>query len=821
MSQVTFLIPSFNGLSLIKKHLPSVLNEAENKDEVLIVEDSGSDDTCKDLIKKYDLRPVEINNDYKVWQANIKLDKKRTIKFTLVYNNENQRFARSCNVGAKLASNELIFLLNNDVSPQKGARATLAKHFIDPTIFAVGAREIEPKLDRESGKNQLWWQKGRFFHSGAPVTKSGDTAWVSGGSGMFCRRKWLKLGGFDDLFYPAYWEDIDFSFRARQKGYKVLFDKDALVHHNHETTNQTVFGQEKINQMSFDNGTRFSWKNSNFLQKLSFLFFAPYWYFKRQPLKLLWVVILILALFLRLYNLGVVPTGPTVDEAAIGYNGVAIAMQRRDEWLEFLPVSFRSFGDYKAPLAIYLVAAQSLIMPITLFTLRLPFAIASVFSILGVMKIVALLTKDNRYSTSIAAIAGLAMSFTPWSFHYGRLGFESGYALLLLVWGVYFVLSNLLSERNRRGQLWLKKWFSWQMIVGGLLLVLSLYAYHSSRVVVPVLLVVLAVFFAKTLLSRWKLLLTALVPAVALSVPLINDVLFGEGLTRASTSFLFGSDLTLVEKISNILNGLLGQFSPSFLWGGATHNLTQGDGKFGVLSLFVVVVCLFSIYGLVKNWYKNSNYKRAWFLGLLWILIGLLPAAITFDYIHSVRSFLALPGFMILFALGVVSWQILLEKNKRGEQTYGWHILIVMLLVFNFLAYFNHYRQQYFFANHPQGNYSVAFNAGLYEALQIAKQYSDEVNHILLSTDAHHPYIFVLFVHQFAPIAYQGGALSARYTFLDEINIGHLERSNYLIIDGNPTNFNGRYLSNVEWQRDIIGQDGSIRYRIYRTRVAE
>lgn len=121
-----------------------------------------------------------------------------------------------------------------------------------------------------------------FIHSRAEDLRSGPTAWVSGGSGVFDKKKWLEIGGFDRLFYPAYWEDIDLSFQARKRGWKVLFEEKAVVDHNHETTNASVFGQRKMEQMSWRNANKFVWKNGDFWQKFAHILWKPYWWIVRS-----------------------------------------------------------------------------------------------------------------------------------------------------------------------------------------------------------------------------------------------------------------------------------------------------------------------------------------------------------------------------------------------------------------------------------------------------------------------------------------------------------------------------------------------------------
>ena len=111
------------------------------------------------------------------------------------------RFAAAANMGVLYSKNDLILLLNNDVKPSKKVRSELVEHFTDPLVFGVGCLEYERNKDGEkSGKNKLWFERGLFMHSKADDMFSGKTAWVSGGSGMFDKEKWMFLNGFDKRF---------------------------------------------------------------------------------------------------------------------------------------------------------------------------------------------------------------------------------------------------------------------------------------------------------------------------------------------------------------------------------------------------------------------------------------------------------------------------------------------------------------------------------------------------------------------------------------------------------------------------------------------
>lgn len=263
---VSFVIPSYNGKHLLEKNLPAVINQLVQGDEIVIIEDAGDDGTASWLDK---------NIKGKV--------SKKGASLKIIVNKKNLRFGASCNKAVKAAKHNLIFLLNNDVSPKKDCTDQLVSHFEDTEVFAVGCKEKEIKDGKPTfhGKNKLWFERGLFIHSKDNSMTSGETAWAIGGSAMFDKKKWLEIGGFDELFYPAYWEDIDLSFQAKKRGWKVLFEAKAEVDHNHESTNFDVFGQKRLEDISWKNSLKFTWKNGHIWQKIAFIIWQPYWIYRR------------------------------------------------------------------------------------------------------------------------------------------------------------------------------------------------------------------------------------------------------------------------------------------------------------------------------------------------------------------------------------------------------------------------------------------------------------------------------------------------------------------------------------------------------------
>lgn len=248
MKTVSIVIPNYKKFPLIN-HLPAVLKAAKGA-EIIVVDDVSPDDTVGYL-------------------------KKHFPSVKVVANKVNERFAVSCNNGVKAAKGKLVVLLNSDVAPKPGFLKPLIQPFAGPDVFAVSCLEIN-QSGNLSGRNQCQFKRGFLVHSAAP-TVAGKNCWATGGSSAFDRKKYLRLGGMDRLFKPAYWEDIDLSWRAREiYGWKILFEPKSRVFHNHETTNISVFGQRQMELMAMRNQFLFVWKNIRGRRLLEHFLWLPY-----------------------------------------------------------------------------------------------------------------------------------------------------------------------------------------------------------------------------------------------------------------------------------------------------------------------------------------------------------------------------------------------------------------------------------------------------------------------------------------------------------------------------------------------------------------
>ncbi len=793
---VSVLIPSYMGQALLAKHLNKVLAIMRAGDQLLIIDDASPDHhaTKKFLEKKFELN-LKVQEQL---SANIYQGKWQGIEIIFAINQKNLRFGATVNIGFQLAKHSLVLLLNNDVAPNPDILEHLIPHFANKKLFAVTCLEKNGEQQATwAGKNKLWFEQGIFQHSKADNFASGPTAWASGGSSLIDRNKFLEIGGFDERFKPAYWEDIDLSFQAKKRGWQVYFEAKAIVEHYHESTNQDVFGQSKIDQISWQNGKKFSKKNADFWQKLAYCLWRPYWFIKelQQPwskknLKhYLWLLaILLLAVALRFYRLGRVPAGMAVDEVAIGYNGFAIWQTRRDEWLEFLPISFRSYGDYKAPLAIYLNAISTALFGLNLWAVRLPFAVFSIFAIGGFYLLVKELLGQSKMDKNLALWATFFLALSPWYLHYSRLGFEAGIALGLLIWALYFFYRYFRQQQF------------WQIILSAVLACLTLYTYHSSKITTPLLFGLIFLLRRQKKQVKWWQLLATIILSLFLLSPLAYDAVYGEGLTRAGSSTLL-AEMAIKDKLKILGSNALSYFSWDFLAKGQVMGqLRHGDGQFGVLSypaLALIIGYILSLFS--KKIPFNKRSQKILVLILVWLLVGYLPAIIGDQPYHSNRALLALPAWILLELLAFERLSLFFKDHRWGLK---YPVIIAYLL---FVVIY----QRHYYSSYRQAS-SEAFNEGYLETIAYLNSLDkNQVEKILFTNDYQHAYIYVLFANQVSPIAYHGGIL-VNYEFSDKIDFQDLNREKTIVVASQDDEM-------MHYQPDhiIYGSDGSKRFRIY------
>ena len=246
---ISIIVPNYNGEHLLEANIPKIIeavSEYKKGDVEIIIPDDASADRSVSVI-----------------HALINKNKHKHVSIRYVENKKNKGFSGNVNSGVKLATGEILVLLNTDVIPHKGFLEPLLVHFSDEKVFGVGC--VDESIEGDSvvmrGRGLGAWKRGFLVHRAGDVSKT-NTLWVSGGSSAFRKSIWDRIGGLNELYNPFYWEDIDLSYRAQKAGYTVLLEPKSQVIHEHSKgaikTSQKPF---RIRKIAFRNQFFFVWLN--------------------------------------------------------------------------------------------------------------------------------------------------------------------------------------------------------------------------------------------------------------------------------------------------------------------------------------------------------------------------------------------------------------------------------------------------------------------------------------------------------------------------------------------------------------------------------
>lgn len=164
---------------------------------------------------------------------------------TIIRQSTNVGFGPACNEGAAQARGRFILFLNPDVDLMPGAMRAMAQTFTDQDhVGIVGARLVFPGgILQEAGANfQADAQVTHPYLRGVPdpftpeASFTRDVGYVSGAVLMIEGALFKALGGFDNAYAPAYFEDTDLCVRCHQAGRRVIYQARATAIHFENAT---------------------------------------------------------------------------------------------------------------------------------------------------------------------------------------------------------------------------------------------------------------------------------------------------------------------------------------------------------------------------------------------------------------------------------------------------------------------------------------------------------------------------------------------------------------------------------------------------------
>jgi len=371
--------------------------------------------------------------------------------------------------------------------------------------------------------------------------------------------------------------------------------------------------------------------------------------------------VLALGAALRLDRLAETPAGLFADEAAIAANAWTLGASGRDLAGARLPLysRLRSFevsgqsGIVSQPVFQYASVPFVRLFGRTPTAARLP---AVAFGVLGIAG--AFLLGGALFDRRVGITAAALLSIAPWHLHFSRVGFEAVSLPALLALAAWQILRGL--ERPR------------SLAFGAALLALATYAYPVARVFVPLLCVGFALAYGGRLLAKRRALAVAALVFAVLELPNLVSLSMGADRERLRETLLPWADLRRERAVgwleergggsplaASVLadRRLLVPFvfawnyaeylSPRFLFLEGDPNPRHHPTRLGACPLFYAPLLLVGLAALWRRRREPASRLLLW-----WLFSWPIPAGMTIDAPHAIRSICALPALEVTAALG-------------------------------------------------------------------------------------------------------------------------------------------------------------------------
>jgi len=485
--------------------------------------------------------------------------------------------------------------------------------------------------------------------------------------------------------------------------------------------------------------------------------------------KVILLSIISISSLLRIIWIDKYPQSLYTDEIDQGYNAYSIMLTGSDEHGAYLPISIRSFGDWKPPLPTYLTIPFIYLFGLTETSIRLPSAILGIATVMLTFYLILELFAECKYKVKFALLGSFFLTISPWHILQSRASMLVAIALFFLEAGIYYFLRGL-----KKGK---------YLILSALLFSLSIYAYYGLRVITPLIIFLLIIIFLKNILKFKKEIIISILLIIFMMVPIIvnfikePDVVFG----RARTVSIFydqGVKLRQWELITQDgmeYNPLLSRFFHNnvYMYGLSIlrHFMSHLEGNYlffigdtsspfqipnmGILYLIDSVFILFGISFFME---KRSQSR---ILLISWFIISLIPASLTFMTPSSNRTFNAIIPIIALISLGTVR----LLSFKTNKYLLG---SIVTLL---YVVSFGYFLKQYFIVLPYE--HADWWNYGWRETVKYVASNEKRFDNIIISDVNGMPYIYFLFYNKIDPLLFQKTAV--RTYLSDRFGFEHVE----------------------------------------------
>lgn len=450
--------------------------------------------------------------------------------------------------------------------------------------------------------------------------------------------------------------------------------------------------------------------------------------------KLILIIILLFAAFLRFYKIDQIPPALSWDEVSIGYDAYSVLKTGKDQWGETFPLAFKSFGEYKYPFHIYASAVSIYFFGLNEFAVRFPSALFGVINIFLLYLLVWKLFK-NKF---IALTSAFLLAISPWHIQFSRVIWETNFALFFFFLGLLLFI------------LWTEKVKSKYLFLSITLLGLGIYTYNAAKIFIPLFLLILCWIHRKLFFAHKPQILIA-------SLIFFAIVLFGifqpnlSGLSRFN-QFEYNQsqyDKTIIyklikrekpAKVEIFLRQYLLHFSPKYLFVSGDPNLRHSIQTLGELYFFDIIMLPLGLYFLYKK------FRKLFLFIVLWLFISPVPASIVNEAPHASRAMFGIGIFQIISAVGFWGFLATIKTYRRRNM---FVCLLGAIVTVSVILYLNNYFNYYSISSAKSWQY------GYKQIAEVVEKQRDNYDMIVVTRYYGEPQEFLLFYLKYPPEMYQ------------------------------------------------------------------
>ena len=433
-------------------------------------------------------------------------------------------------------------------------------------------------------------------------------------------------------------------------------------------------------------------------------------FIKKYQNKIIFIAILLIAIFTRLYRIDELPRGIHVDEAGIAYDAYCFANCGVDRYLNKMPVYMVNFGLGQSALYTYIDSIFVKILGLNIFTIRLPAVI------LGITAIVLSYFMVKKELGEKFALTFMALiTICPWHIMVSRWGLDCNLLAPMTIISMYFLL---------------RAKSAWGYAVAGIIFGLTLYTYALSYIILPIFLLFTIVFMLYTKKMKFRNVIIMGIPIFILALPLMLMLLVNNGVIGEIKNFI------TIPKLANFrgteidfdnIEKNLNFFDKMVTNDGLVYNALS---EFGTIYKFSIFLAVFGIFIEINNLVKNIKTKEF-----------TINTLMLFLYTSVMLCMLIIKGPNINKAnaayIPLLFFTCVTLKTIYKNYTIFFDIMIILFVV-NFIRfqdfYFNIYEIEY--------RNQIYFEQDLIEAIDYVERTQEFDNkEVYINTKSQQPYI--------------------------------------------------------------------------------